>query len=212
MSNTQFDPGLGFLTPQERAAGEVARRWWVLALRGVLAIVFGCIFLLVPGLSLLVLALWFGAYMAVDGIFGLVTGIGAVAHHRQGGGALILEGILGLVVGAMALWIPWAAVAAFVYLAAAWAIVSGAALLWGAFVLEGLPGRVLMGLAGVLSVIWGALIAAVPVAGAVVLAWWLGAYGIFTGVLLLSLAFSLRRSAGGGAPGSGAGGTLGNGV
>jgi uncharacterized membrane protein HdeD (DUF308 family) len=169
----------------------VAQRWWVLALRGVAALVFGVLALMAPGITLLVLTIWFAAFMAVDGVLATVAGIGALTHHRHGA-ALIAEGVLSLVVAAIVLAWPGVGIAGFVLLAAIWAIVTGAALLWAAIALPLPTGRVLMGAAAVLSLLLGILLIAQPVAGALTLAIWLGAYAIVSGVMMLGLAFRLR--------------------
>ena len=54
-------------------------------------------------------------------------------------------------------------------------------------------GKWLMGLGGVVSVIWGILLILVTIAGALVLTWWMGAYALFFGGALLALAFRLRH-------------------
>ena len=48
-----------------------ARYWWVVLLRGLLAIVFGVGALIWPGITILSLVLLFGAYSLVDGILDL---------------------------------------------------------------------------------------------------------------------------------------------
>ncbi|MEJ0048409.1 MAG: DUF308 domain-containing protein [Rhodospirillales bacterium] len=172
----------------------MAQRWWVLALRGVAALVFGLLALMAPGMTLVVLTIWFAAFMAVDGVLATVTGIGAVAHHRHGA-ALIAEGVLSLVVAAIVLAWPGVGIAGFVLLAAIWAIVTGAALLWGAVALPLPTGRFLMGAAALLSLLLGVLLIVHPVAGAVLLAVWLGAYATVSGVVMLALALRLRSAA-----------------
>jgi uncharacterized membrane protein HdeD (DUF308 family) len=89
------------------------------------------------------------------------------------------------------LW-PLATILAFVILMAAWAIVSGALLLAAAFRLHLAHGRWLMGFGGAVSVVWGVLLLLWPIAGAVVLTLWMGAYALIFGATLLFLAFPLR--------------------
>jgi uncharacterized membrane protein HdeD (DUF308 family) len=173
--------------------GPIMVRWWAVALRGVAALVFGAFALLVPGVTLLALILWFAAFMAVDGVFAIMAGVGALTHHRHGA-ALLAEGVLGVLVAALVLAWPGVGIATFVLLAAIWAGLTGAALLWAAVALPELPGRLLMGACAVLSLLLGFLLAAYPMAGALVLAWWLGAYATVSGVLLLGLAFRLRHA------------------
>jgi uncharacterized membrane protein HdeD (DUF308 family) len=168
-------------------------RWWAVALRGLCAIIFGALALLAPGITLLVLTIWFAAFMAVDGALALIAGIGAAMHHKHGL-ALIAEGLLGLIAAAIVLAWPGVGIAGFVLLAAFWAVMTGAALLWGAVALPLRAGRFLMGSAAILSVLLGVLLVAHPIAAAVALAWWLGAYALVSGVLLLALAVRLRSA------------------
>jgi uncharacterized membrane protein HdeD (DUF308 family) len=169
----------------------IASRWWVVALRGLAAIIFGILAFLAPGLTLVVLTVWVAAFMAVDGALAVLAGITALRHHRHGG-ALLAEGALGLLIALIVMVWPIAGIATVIYLVAAWAALTGAALLWAAAALPMRSGRLLMAAAAAVSVMLAILLFAHPIAGAVALAWWLGAYAIVSGVLLLSLAFSLR--------------------
>jgi uncharacterized membrane protein HdeD (DUF308 family) len=88
---------------------------------------------------------------------------------------------------------PLITVLAFVYLLAAWSIVTGGLMFSASFRLHLTHGRWLLALAGAASTIWGALLLFWPFTGAIVLAWWLGAYALVFGVTLLILAYRLRR-------------------
>jgi hypothetical protein len=89
------------LTPEYRTKKEqlmlsmLARNWWVLALRGVLAIIFGVLAIVWPGLTLLVLIALFGAYALVDGIFAVIAGIASYGQNERWW-AVLLEGIGGI--------------------------------------------------------------------------------------------------------------------
>jgi uncharacterized membrane protein HdeD (DUF308 family) len=74
----------------------VARYWWLLALRGLLAVIFGVLAVIWPGITLLVLAVFFGAYALVDGIFAVV---GAFRAPRGGRSPLVFEAVVGIVFG-----------------------------------------------------------------------------------------------------------------
>jgi uncharacterized membrane protein HdeD (DUF308 family) len=169
----------------------LARNWWAVALRGVFAILFGIIALLLPGATITALVLLFSAYMLVDGIFAIVAAVRAARRHERWGW-LVLEGIADLAAGAIAFLWPLITVVAFIYLLAAWAIVSGALMTAAAFRLNVPNGRGWMLFGGVVSLIWGVLLLIWPLAGAVVLTWWIAAYALVFGVALLVLAFRLR--------------------
>ena len=77
---------------------------------------------------------------------------------------------------------------------------SGIAMLVSAFRLHSGHGRGLLLLSGLVSLVWGALLWFSPIAGALVLTWWLGGYALAFGVLLLVLGFRLRGRRGGTAP------------
>lgn len=169
----------------------LARHWWAIVLRGVIAVLFGIAALAVPGAVLLSLALLFGIYMLADGAIGLVSTVRAVTAHGHWG-MLLAEAILNIIMGLIALFIPGAAVLAFVLLMAAWALTSGALMLVAAFKLHATHGRWWLALGGVVSILWGVLLVAAPLIGAVVLTWWLGVYAIVFGVSLLACGWRLR--------------------
>jgi uncharacterized membrane protein HdeD (DUF308 family) len=184
--------GGGLFNESEMMSALLAQNWWAVALRGVLGIVFGIIALLMPGVTMAALVLWFAAYMLVDGIFAIVAGVRAAAHHQRWG-ALIFEGIVDLIAGAIAVFMPIATILAFVYLNAAWAIVTGVLMLVAVFRLSPTHGKWLLALAGIFSVVWGVLVAIAPIAGALVMTLWLGAYALVFGIALLALGLRLRR-------------------
>jgi uncharacterized membrane protein HdeD (DUF308 family) len=184
-----------FMTPSDPMSALLARNWWAIALRGVAAIVFGLIALFVPGAVLLTLALLLAAYLLVDGVLGIIAAVRAASHHERWG-LLLFEGLVNIVVGVIAAVFPAAAVLGFVLLIAAWALITGVLMLIAAFRLHVSHGRWWLLFAGLVSVIWGVLLLLAPLIGAVVLTWWLGAYAIVFGIMLLMLGFRLRRQHG----------------
>ncbi len=186
-----YAPASAF-APNDPMSALLAQNWWAIALRGVAAILFGGIAILLPGLTIASLVLLFAAYMLVDGVLALIAAVRAARRHERWG-MLIFEGIANLVAAAIALVFPLATVLAFVLLMGAWAIVSGGLLFAAGLRLNISHGRWLMVLSGAVSVIWGVLLIIWPLIGAVVLTWWMGAYALVFGVTLLILGFRLRH-------------------
>ncbi|WP_239992014.1 HdeD family acid-resistance protein [Rhodopila globiformis] len=187
----QYGP-LGVLGDLDPMNGMLARHWWTVALRGVIAVLFGLVALAAPGAALLSLALLFGAYLLADGVIELVvTWRAAKAGVRWG--PLLWEAVLSIIMGLIALAMPAVAVWAFVILLAAWALITGVLELVAAFRLHASHGRWWLALGGIVSLVWGLLLAAAPMIGAVVVAWWLGFYAIFFGITLLVAAWRLRE-------------------
>src|SRR3954471_12716798 len=114
------------------------------------------------------------------------------AQANERWGLLLAEGVLNIVMGVIAALFPGAALFAFVIVTAAWALVSGGLMLAAAFKLTREHGRWLLALGGVVSIIYGLLLISAPLLGLVVLTWWLGAYALAFGVIMLVLAFRLR--------------------
>lgn len=170
----------------------LSTNWWALAIRGLLAILFAICTFLWPGITLAVLVLIFGVYAFMDGVFAIVAAVRAVRGHRRWG-ALLVEGIAGVLAGLCAWLIPGITLAVLVLLIAAWAIITGVFEIVAAVRLrKHIPQEWLLILMGVVSILFGVLLYIAPLTGAVVLVWWLAAYALIFGVLMLVLAFRLR--------------------
>ena len=179
----------------EQMSALLARNWWAVLLRGLIAGALGILILWMPVFSLATLALVFGAYVLADGVLGITAAMRAARRHERWGW-LVLEGLLDLAAGVAALVWPQLTIIVFVALLAAWAIVSGGTMALAALRLQERHGRVLMGLIGALSVVWGALLALSPVSGALVLTLWIGAYALGFGFMLIVLSLKLRGQLG----------------
>lgn len=178
--------------PEGLITGALARNWWAVALRGVFGVMFGVVALAVPAAVMLSLALLFAAYLLADGVFAIIAAARAASGHGRWG-LLLAEGILNLFMGLLAALFPAGAVLAFVLVTAAWALLTGGLMFGAAFRLTRGQGRLWLALGGLTSLVWGALLVIAPLAGALVLTWWLGGYAIVFGIVLLVLAFHLRR-------------------
>jgi uncharacterized membrane protein HdeD (DUF308 family) len=188
---TVNDPGGSFVESQVMSA-LLAENWWTVALRGVFGIIFGLRALLMTDVTIGALIILFAAYMLADGIMAIVAGVRA-ATRRERWWPFILEGLVDIATGAIAFFLPIATILAFVWLNGAWAIISGILMLVAVFRLRKTHGKWLLALSGIVSVVWGVLLFIAPIAGAVVMTWWLGAYALIFGGVLLVLAFRLRK-------------------
>ncbi len=164
---------------------------WALILRGILAIVFGVLVWVWPGLSLLVLILLFGIFALASGVSALIAAFRAFHRHR-GWWLLAASGLLGIAAGIVAFIWPGETALILLYIVAIWAIVTGVAEIAAAFT----PGRTstdewLLVLSGVLSIIFGILLFIFPGTGLLALVWLLGLYAILYGITLLFSAFSI---------------------
>ncbi len=169
----------------------LAQRWWAVGLRGILGIIFGLICLLTPGIALGAFVIVFAAYMFVDGVFAIISGIRA-ARSGESWGLLILEGVVDLAAGVIAILWPAITLVALVWIVAIWAIVSGALMLAAAFSLNLDYGRWWLALGGIASIILGILLIIEPFIGAVVLTLWIGAYAVVFGVLFVVVGLQLH--------------------
>jgi len=178
--------------PKTEAMNDMlANNWWAVALRGLVAILFGIAAFAMPLVTMLSLVVVFAVFSFVDGVFGIIMSVRG-ARKGERWIWLLLSGILGIVAGAVALMWPGLTVLAFVILVAAWALVSGIFMLISAYRLKIDHGRAWLVVAGVASVVFGVLLATSPFIGALVLTFWTGAHALVLGGTLLVLAYKLR--------------------
>jgi uncharacterized membrane protein HdeD (DUF308 family) len=171
----------------------LAKNWWLVALRGIAAILFGVLAAIVPGLTLALLVMLFGAYALIEGGFNVVAAVRGATGGRAWW-ALLLEGLVSLAAGVVAFIMPGLTALALVYLIAAWAVFTGILEIAAAVRLrKHITGEWWLALTGVLSIAFGVLVAFFPGAGALAMVLWIGAYSIVFGILLLAVAFKLRR-------------------
>ncbi|MFC5746127.1 HdeD family acid-resistance protein [Actinomadura rugatobispora] len=171
----------------------ITRHWWVLAVRGGFAVLFGLAALFWPGITVLALVILFGLYALVDGIIALVGAIRGGFGGSRTWAAVI--GVAGIVLGLVAL--IWPAITAFalLMLIAVWAVVVGVFEIISAVALRReIEGEWFYIAAGALSVLFGVLLFAWPVSGALALVWLIGAFAIVVGAIMIGAAFRLRKA------------------
>ncbi len=171
----------------------LARSWWHLALRGAAAVLFGVLALVWPGVTLLFLVALFAAYAVVSGV-GEVAG--ALRNRGEPGWWLVLVlGLVSLAAGVLALLYPGITALVLVVIMGVNAIFAGVLHISMAVRLRReIRGEWLLGLAGLVSILFGAMVLIFPGAGALALIWLIAFYAIFTGTLLVALGLRLRAN------------------
>ncbi len=173
------------------ALGELPRHWWVVALRGLAAIIFGILTFVWPGISLQVMILFFGAYAIVDGVLGLYA---ATQSRGEQVWAPLLEGVVGIGAGLVAFFWPGVTALALLFVIATWAILTGALEVYAAIRLRHvIDNEWALALSGVLSVAFGILLLVQPGAGVLTVVWLIGGYAIAFGIVMLVFAYRLRE-------------------
>jgi uncharacterized membrane protein HdeD (DUF308 family) len=175
----------------------LSRAWWILLLRGVIAIAFGIAALAWPGVTVVTFVTIFVTFVLVDGVFDVIHAI-RFRKDLEHWGLELIAGLTGVLVGVLALMAPVATsmvggVIVALYIAA-WAVVTGVLRISQAIRLrKEIDGEWLLGLSGALSVLMGIWIMANPAAGVLAMVTIIGVFALLIGFALLVLAFKVRK-------------------
>ena len=176
----------------ENLGSILSRNWWLMLLRGLVAIGFGILIFTKPQISVQVLVYLFGIYALVDGLLGVALAMQA-RKEVDSWGVLLLWGLIGVAVGVLAFLRPDITALGLLYYIALWAIATGVLEIAAAVRLrEVIKNEWLLIIAGLVSVAFGVWLIARPDAGAVAVLSVIGAYAILFGVLVGILAFKIR--------------------
>ncbi len=170
------------------------QRWWLIALRGVAGILFGIICFANPAVAGLSLILLFAVFSVVDGVLGLFSAIGQ-ARQGERWVWLAIEAVASIAIGVLMLTMQGFALAFLFIFITVKAILGGILLTIAAFKLDAEHGRGLLLGAGLISLLFGIVLILAPLTGAKILIWWIGAWSLLFGALLLALGFKLRSVA-----------------
>lgn len=191
MPAQSYPPGSVLMRPM---LDDLARNWWLVLVRGICAIIFGVLTIMWPGLSLLTLILLYGVFALVDGVLSIGAAImgGSPAPRWW----LALVGVLGIGAGALTLAWPGITGLVLLFFIAGWAIASGIFEIIGAIRLRNeIDDEWWLVAAGILAVLFGVMILMFPGAGALGIAFAIGWFAIFYGVLHVGFAWRLKKHA-----------------
>lgn len=171
----------------------LSQNWWLVVLRGVLAILFGILAFVWPALTWLTLIIMFGVYAIVDGVIAVIAGL----SHTQDSPrwwTFLLEGLLGIGAGVIALILPELTTLVLIYMIASWAVMTGILEIAAAIRLRNeIINEWMLGLGGLVSIGLGILLFLQPAAGGLAIIWTLAGYALIFGILLVILGFRLRN-------------------
>lgn len=171
----------------------LSQYWWLVVLRGVLAILFGILAFIWPGITLLTLIIMFGVYAVVDGLIAVGTGLARTKDSRRWW-TFLLEGLISIAAGLVALIWPGLATLVLLYVIAAWAVFTGVLEIVAAVRLRHeITNEWVLALGGVISVALGLLLFFQPAAGTLAIIWIIAAYAVIFGILLIILGLRLRK-------------------
>src|SRR5687767_5650651 len=189
----------GAMRPEEAVLGdpalavgglafELAKKWWVLLIRGILLIIIGLLAFVSP----LTWVIFVGIYILIDGITMLLSGF-SDQPAGQSRWPLLILGVLGLIAGLIILWDPELGGVTLTYVIAAWAVVGGILTIISAIrVREEIDNEWWLVLSGILAVIFGILVFTDVLAGILTIAWIFGIFAVVVGILSIVLAFRVR--------------------
>jgi len=170
-----------------------AANWRALALRGLVALLFGLVVLFWPSLVLTVLSLLFGIYAVVDGT---ITFVPALRSQDRGARRTLplAEGAVSIIAGLVAILWPGLTASGLVYVIAGWAVITGVLKILTAIQLrtEVQNGWLLAG-SGALSALFGILLVALARSDVPFLAPFIGGFAVIVGFALIVFAFRLRE-------------------
>lgn len=168
---------------------------WFL-LRGILAIAFGIVTLLLPATAVLAAAMLFAAFTFADGLFSLISGLRGARHHTERWGSLVFNGVVGLAVGVLFVVWPLMSTLAYAFLLvatlAAFYLATGIGQIAAAIRLrKEIKGEWMLALLGASAIAFSAILIYVlwtyPGITLLTVAWLIGFYALMCGMLLIAL-------------------------
>lgn len=173
-------------------AGSLAKNWWLLLLRGLLAVAFGVLLFTRPSISVAILITFFGAYSLVDGVFSAYSAISQRSQHEHWV-LMLVGGLCGIAIGLITFYSPGITAIVLLFYIAIWSIIIGISQIIMAVKLRAeIKGEFWLGLAGLVSVLFGLYLIYNPGAGILSVIWVLAAYAVLFGFLMIALSLRVK--------------------
>jgi uncharacterized membrane protein HdeD (DUF308 family) len=173
-------------------AGSLAKNWWLLLLRGLLAVAFGILLFTRPSISVAILITFFGAYSLVDGVFSAYSAVSQRRQHEHWV-LMLVGGLCGIAIGLITFYSPGITAIVLLFYIAIWSIIIGTSQIIMAVKLRSeIKGEFWLGLAGLVSVLFGLYLIYNPGAGILSVIWVLAAYAVLFGFLMIALSFRVK--------------------
>lgn len=167
--------------------------WWSFLIRGILATLFGVVAIVIPGLTLEALAMLLAAFLVVDGVLSFIASFRG-RHLGPRWGFLLFEGLVGVALGLFTFVWPGVTVLAIILIIGFWALITGIFEILAAVKLRAeIEGEWLLGLGGILSILFSIILFTNPGVGAVALVWIIGVYAVLFGISMIFLGIRLRK-------------------
>ncbi|HWQ18945.1 MAG TPA: HdeD family acid-resistance protein [Methanotrichaceae archaeon] len=164
--------------------------WWTVLLEGIAALIIGLLFLAAPVFTLLAAVSFLGAYWFVIGVLAIIS----MFVDRSNLGLKLIVGILGIIAGIAVLEYP--AISAIVVPATLILYIAILGVFLGLVSLYRAASSRAWGHAvtGIISILFGLLIIANPLAAVMALPYVLGIIGVIGGIITIAGALSLRSA------------------
>ncbi len=173
-------------------AGSLAKNWWLLLLRGLLAVAFGALLFSRPSFSVAILITFFGAYSLVDGVFSVFSAI-SQRRQREHWALMLVGGLCGIAIGLITFTSPGITAIVLLFYIAIWSIIIGVSQIIMAVKLrDEIKGEFWLGLAGLVSVLFGMYLIYNPGAGILTVVKVLAAYAVLFGFLMIALSIRVK--------------------
>lgn len=168
----------------------IQKNWWLLLLRGILALILGILAVTSTGMVLVTFLLYIGILAILSGLFQIIEGIAIKSDDR---GLRILEGVLSIIFGLLFLLAPGFVVSFIMYFIAFWAIIGGIMqIIYAIKLRKEINNEWFAILNGVITLIFGLYVFANIAAGALAIVFVFGIFAIISGILMIIFSFKVK--------------------